>query len=406
MCRLDSVVLFALPALATMLISSTDPLWNWACEAGILLLAAFVFLHARGRGLPMQVFLPLAAIGLWGFAQLALGVTVYRYATLDASLRFAACAAMEFAAAAALENRRRLEAWLVCFCWFAVGLGLLSVLAYYTSPHKILWIFPAVYPDNWGPFASRNNFAQFLELSFPVAVYQFAQSRGAERQANPGGSDFRRLAGLAPAVLFACGIASASRAGAAILVLEALCLAVLVRPKLRTVASLVLMTAASILLMDPVTLVGRLRDPDPLSVRREIFLSTWNMIRSRPWTGYGLGTFPEVYPEFAVFDPGTQVDHAHSDWLEWTSEGGIFFVALWVFLAIFIAPRALRSIWGVGILAVFFHASVDYPFAKLGVAAWVFALIGALLSQQQGFNKKRQRSFKKRIPGPLKEVVV
>jgi O-antigen ligase len=157
--------------------------------------------------------------------------------------------------------------------------------------------------------------------------------------------------------------------------------------------------------MDPVTLVGRLREPDPLSARREIFHSTWNMIRSRPWTGYGLGTFPEVYPEFAVFDPGTKVDHAHSDWLEWTSEGGIFFAAMWVFLAIFIAPRALRSIWGVGILAVFIHALVDYPFAKLGVAAWVFALIGALLSQQGSFRKGR-RSLRERIQRPLKEAVV
>jgi O-antigen ligase len=385
---LENVLLFALPALATMLISSSGPLWNWACEAAILLLAAWVSLRVRGRGIAWQIFLPLTAIGLWGFAQLALGATSYRYATIDASLRFAACAAMAFSAAEALGNRRRLETWLTWFCWFAVVVGLVSVLAYSTSPGKILWIFPAVYPDNWGPFASRNAFAQFLELSFPVAVYQFTRTHAR-------GNEVGWLFGLPPAVLFACGIASASSAGAAILVLEALCLVALLRPKLRTVTSLVLLTAISVFLMDPVTLMGRLRDPDPLSVRREIFHSTWNMIRSRPWNGYGLGTFPEVYPEFAVFDPGTQVDHAHSDWLEWTSEGGIFFVAAWALLAIFIAPRALRSIWGVGILAVFIHASVDYPFAKLGVAAWVFALIGALGSQRDSY-KKEQGSLKKK----------
>ena len=213
-----------------------------------------------------------------------------------------------------------------------------------------------------------------------MAAYQFARAQGESR----GAGEVRWLAGLACAVLFACGIASASRAGAAILILEALCLAVLVRPKPRTLATLALMTGALILLMDPVTLAGRLRDSDPLSIRREIFQSTWHMIRSRPWTGYGLGTFPQVYPEFAVFDPGTQVDHAHSDWLEWASEGGVFFAALWLLLAIFIAPLALRSIWGVGILAVFVHAAVDYPFAKLGVAAWFFVLLGALLSWEHG----------------------
>ena len=383
---MESVLLFALPALATMVISSRDPLWNWVLEGAILLLAALVSLQARGHKMKHHVFILLAAIAAWGFGQLALGATLYRYATLDASLRFASFAAMAFSAAVGLGNRGRVEAWLAFFCWFAAGLGLLSVLAYYTSPHKILWIFPALYPDNWGPFASRNNFAQFLELSFPVAVYQFARTQNESR----GAGEIRWLAGLACAVLFACGIASASRAGAAILILETLCLAVLLRPKLRAVASLILVTAAMIGLMDPTTLVGRLHDPDPLSVRREIFQSTWHMVRSRPWTGYGLGTFPQVYPEFAVFDPGTQVDHAHSDWLEWTSEGGVFFPALWGLLAIFIAPLALRSIWGVGILAVFVHAAVDYPFAKLGVAAWFFALLGALLSWEFGPGKTRR----------------
>jgi O-antigen ligase len=395
--RLESVVLFAVPALATLLISSSDPLWIWAFEVTILLLTARVTLLAPEQGMAWQVFLPLAAIGLWGFAQLTLGATVYRYATLDASLRLAAYVAMAFWATAALQNRRHLETWLTWFCWFAVVLALLSVLSYSTSPGKILWIFPAIYPDNWGPFASRNNFAQFLELSFPVAVYQFTRPHAREGE---GGW----LSGIPPAVLFACGIASASRAGAAILVLEALCLIALLRPKLTAVVSVVLLTAASILLIDPITLAGRFHDPDPLSVRREIFHSMWEMIQGRPWSGYGLGTFPQVYPEFAVFDPGTKVDHAHSDWLEWASEGGIFFAAAWVFLVIFIAPAALRSIWGVGILAVFIHASVDYPFAKLGVAAWVFALIGALQAHQGSFTKEQRSGRKRRSLVKLKTV--
>ncbi len=343
--------MFALPALATMLISSSDPLWNWALEGAILLLAALVSWQVPGHKMNLNVFILLAAIAAWGFVQLVLGASVYRYATLDASLRFAACAAMAFSAAIVLGNRQRIEAWLSCFCWFAAGLGLLSVLAYYTSPHKILWIFPALYPDNWGPFPSRNNFAQFLELSFPVAVYQYTRSQARGESERRRRSEEGWLAGLAAAVLFACGIASASRAGAAILILEALCLAVLVRPKLRSIATVTLMTGALILLMDPSTLMGRLQDPDPLSVRREIFQSTWHMVRSRPWTGYGLGTFPQVYPEFAVFDPGTQVDHAWGDW-RWSGlrSGWSFLAARCGCYSHPASPLlALRSIWGVGI---------------------------------------------------------
>ncbi len=46
--------------------------------------------------------LGLAAIALWGFAQLALSATVYRYATLEASLRLAALAATAMVASFAL----------------------------------------------------------------------------------------------------------------------------------------------------------------------------------------------------------------------------------------------------------------------------------------------------------------
>ena len=51
--------------------------------------------------------------------------------------------------------------------WIGVVIAVAGVLAYWTSPGEILWIFPTSYPDNWGPFPSRNNFAQFLELFFP-----------------------------------------------------------------------------------------------------------------------------------------------------------------------------------------------------------------------------------------------
>jgi O-antigen ligase len=383
--RVESVVLFALPALATLTIWCTDPLWNWASEAGMLLLASLVSVRAYVRKIRYNMLFPIGAIAAWGFLQLALGWTVYRYATLDAALRLAACASVAFSAAALLSVRQRREEWLRWFSWFAVVVGLVSVLAYHTSPGKILWIVPGIYPDNWGPFPSRNNFAQFLELSFPVAVYQFDLGWGRERR-----DEARCLAALAPALLFACGVASASRAGSAILTLEALWMTVLMWRRMRkALAGLVLATGALIFVMGAGTLVARLGEPDPLSVRREVFRSVWAMVQSRPWTGYGLGTFSDVYPGFAEFDPGTRVEHAHNDWLEWASEGGIPFAALWAFFAIFIVRRALRPIWGVGILAVLVHALVDYPFARLGITAWFFALAGALLSVEHGVGSDR-----------------
>ncbi len=45
---------------------------------------------------------------------------------------------------------------------------------------------------------------------------------------------------------------------------------------------------------------------------------------------------------------------------------------------------AVRSIWGVGLLAVFLHALVDYPLQQRpALAAFVFALIGLLAGDKR-----------------------
>jgi O-antigen ligase len=85
-----------------------------------------------------------------------------------------------------------------------------------------------------------------------------------------------------------------------------------------------------------------------------------------------------VYPAYAHFDVGASVDHAHNDWLEWAAEGGIPHALAWAVLAVSVAKPAVRSIWGIGVMAVFLHAFVDYPFARFGVSAWTMTLIGAL----------------------------
>jgi hypothetical protein len=85
-------------------------------------------------------------------------VTVYRYATLEASLRFTALAATAFVASRALERRRLRMAFLRGFACFGFAVSVLAVLEYHTSGGRVYWIFPSGYPDTWLSFCSRNNF--------------------------------------------------------------------------------------------------------------------------------------------------------------------------------------------------------------------------------------------------------
>jgi O-antigen ligase len=368
------VILLAFSATATAW--NTDPLLVWGYEIVVFTLTGLECLRLR-QNIPAADFaspvsLPMAAIGLWGFIQIAAGATVYRWATINAGLQNAALAATALGAFLMLRSPRRRTVFLRAVGWVGLLIALTSVLAYWTSPGKILWIFSAVYPDNWGPFPSRNNFAQFLELCFPVALYEMARY----------GRSW--TASIAPAVMLGAGLASASRAGAALLVAEALTVMWLMRGRLRTsVLAFVACAAAVAAVGGAATLAHRLAQADPLQLRREIYRSSAAMIAQHPWRGFGLGTFATVYPEFAEFDSGRAVEHAHNDWLEWTAEGGVFYAAMWACIAIWAVRPALRSVWGLGIPVVFLHALVDYPFARLGVSAWAFLLIGALAREAE-----------------------
>ena len=384
-------------AAATFTISVSDPSVTFAYEIGIFLLAGYCSaseaLRPDATALTIPALAPilapilaLVAISLWGFAQLAMGATVYRYATWEASLRTMTFGATAWVGAKTLRDARLRWRFLSAFAWFGCALSLLSVVAYFTSRGRILWIFASPYPDVWGPFLSRNDFAGFMELSFPVALLLAMERRAQDSGFGtvPGWNPAwepnwvpARFPLWAPAWMLAAGLASGSRAGAVLLLAEAGLVLGLISRR-RAAAKFIMWATLLALAAGAGTLAGRFAEKDPWRYRREIAQSTLKLIGEHPWRGYGLGTYSDVYPAYATFDIGAVVEHAHNQWLEWAAEGGIPLALAWLTLAVGMSVRAVRSVWGIGIVAAFLHALVDYPFVRCGLTAWDFTLIGAL----------------------------
>jgi O-antigen ligase len=127
---------------------------------------------------------------------------------------------------------------------------------------------------------------------------------------------------------------------------------------------------------------SRFQGDDPFSGRREFLVAAVDMARHKPLTGFGLGTFPEVYQRFAIRDFPFYANHAHNDWAEFAADGGIPFLLLILIPFARAIPIALRHPWGLGLVAVMIHACVDYPFPRPAVSGWMFALLGLLYMQQ------------------------
>ncbi len=276
-------------------------------------------------------------------------------------------------AAQIFRGRQAASAFRRWFVLFGGAVCVLDLLEQASHTSKYFWLIQSKYQAVSGPFAYWNNFAQFVELVLPLTLWL-----GVGRQ-RPVLSYV-----LLAAVQFGAVIASGSRAGSVLALIEVIAVLAIAWRRQQSRGFLIASLSVVLLCLVFVYAAGfqkldeKLRQRDLLAVRRDINKSSIAMIRERPLTGWGLETYVPVYRMFALYDDGAWVNRAHNDWLQWTAEGGIFFSGLMLAVLIWSIRPAIRSVWGIGVLAVCVHAAVDYPFARFGVCGWYFALIGML----------------------------
>jgi O-antigen ligase len=128
----------------------------------------------------------------------------------------------------------------------------------------------------------------------------------------------------------------------------------------------------------PGLLVKRVQETNALEGRWAIFQSSAAMLLERPWRGFGLGTFEDAYPAYAIRDFGSTVNHVHNDWLEWGCEGGTPLLLLTLAGGVWVSVYAVRSIWALGILAVLGHSLTDFPLHTDALLLWASVMAGAL----------------------------
>jgi len=355
----------------------------WAAgsfEVSVLAMLGAAALGLDWRNRPQLSGYAPALLPLWGLLQIVTGATSSASDTRSAVVRLGALAAVYVLAFRVAEFDSARHLFLELFLWFAIVSAILCLTQLFTSGGKVLWKFDTGYQVVYGTFPSYNNYAQFVELALPVALWRaLTNPRRAWAYAMGGGA------------LYASAIGSASRAGSVLTTLE---LAVILliglarhqdtaNGKGHRVGTVMLAIAPAMAIM--FTLVvgwertwDRFLVNDPYIGHRELATAATEMAKQRPFIGFGLDTFPAVYPKYAVKDFPAYANHAHNDWAEAAAEGGFPFLAALFIPFAMAAPKAIRHPWGLGLVAVMLHACVDYPFARPAVSGWMFALLGLL----------------------------
>jgi len=301
---------------------------------------------------------------------------------------------------ATLTGIYRHDAWLelsrLCASVFAFFAGrallskaqwpLLAIVAgaCYPATKAILDFFSTHNTRQFGDFLNPNLFAALLApclvLSLSVPMLLFRRTRSAPLA----------IAGFAPFLLLALGLALTSSKGgfvAAVVALGVFALA-MVRAKGAVVGNVLkkawpvllvfalVLGAAGTKTVGPRLLRANGADSNSTGFRVYVWRSTLSMARARPLVGFGPGSFPTIYPRFAI---AGYTRTAHQSWLQTASEGGFpALVLLWGALVLGARSgwRKLRSAnWqeaalGLSALAaIFIHGFFDAPLSVLAVLA-------------------------------------
>ena len=217
--------------------------------------------------------------------------------------------------------------------------------------------------DFSGWLINRNHWAALGLVLWPLAAGWAWSARTAPR----------RVAGaIATAGVLLSVVATRSRAGLGIALLQGLCVGVVlalrapVRVRLALVAACAL---GGVLLQAPIrTFLDRIAVADVVG-RGELYRATARMALDSPGLGWGMGSFQSAFPAFQPDDALYKYSHAHCDPLEWIAGAGLLGLVLVGGLLVtavrgvrtHAVPGAARLFWGLSVFGGAAAACVEFP---------------------------------------------
>jgi hypothetical protein len=352
-------------------------LWTFATSTMVLFASTLFLLcfltvrHVRPTFNSTLVFLLL--LPAWGASQLLFGRSVYPFQTWLNTVLLSGAACAYWLASEAFQFPELYRAFRNFLMVFAGLVSILAILQLLTSGGQIYWMITIPYDfDPLGPFRNRDRYAAFIELLLPLVATEVVQSE-----------EKSFLWAVTAALMYGSVVAGGSRAGVIVITIEILLVTILFTRRralpegrsFKAVATIMLVIVFATALGWGLVMQRFRSDTQVFEDRRQLLVSSIQMWHARPLTGFGLGSWPSVYPQFAVFDPGTLVNHAHNDWAEWASDGGIFFVGIYFLVAWRAARLAGKSPAALGVTAVFLHSLVDFNFREYSIVLLVSVLL-------------------------------
>ena len=446
-----NIILYTLILLVPLPFASARPVWQWIWVVHVALSGLLYLYWARKRPSPQLpppfwfAVITGIVLALWGFVQTlpllegGKAISANVVATHDFSLFVLAHIMWLVVVAAFAAPRRsgrtaglRARQLIFFFAMTGVAYAAYGLIVYMLGNDQILWFKKEFYTDSLtSTFVNRNNYAAYCGLALQCLaahmLYRFRISGGAWGEGAFGHEAVRFAwyclgAFLLVSALFLTG----SRAGVftSLLGLGLLLLWGFQMPRAGVAPQagkggwriLAFAAAFVVALVLVYSLSGSMLD-ERLAIgtgdegRFRAFAHIMRAIEDRPYAGFGLGTFEEVFRGYRGLDIHVVFDRAHSEYLELAMTAGIPMAVLVCLAALLVcvyfifatrasARHAIYVLLGLTTsIQILTHAVIDFPVQIPAVAYSYLLVVGcafALAPKAEKPETRRQSSGRRR----------
>ena len=353
--------------------------------------------------LPLGLFVILAIISAI--------FSIYKYASILEMLRLLTMVGVFYLV---INNfNQRLDSKLT-FLIIAIGTGLslFGLGQYFLGLDHSWWK-----PENFlaATYVNHNHFAGYLELAIPLAIGVLVYARKSSSLSIFRAATLKTFLEISILVMILAFVFSQSRAGWVCLTISLLIMNIaLVRKNILSKSTVLIFLFVIVLAVayiyagnDMVT--KRFRTFEKIGTvgfidgRAQIWQGTIDMIKDRPLTGTGIGTFVWGFPAYRPASlAGQRAHYAHNEYLHMASEMGILAIPLMIWMAWVVIGSGFK--WkdkkiqrdekfslregivlgsAIGILSLTLHGLVDFNFHIPANMLVVSALAGIIMRKSK-----------------------
>lgn len=343
-------------------------------------------------------------------------LTVNRKATLMEFFRILSYVIFYVLTVQVLSKKDALKRTVTVLIIFASLLSLFAILQRILPNNRIYWVRELTMGGSpFGPYVNRNHYAGLMEMLFPLFLglflfYKPGITYGSFRDRmaeifNIQRTNYHILLGFS-AILIATSIfLTLSRTGIVSLCISMIFFGAFFFSRAANKRAGVIIIVVFVLIILSVAWFGwtpiieRFEHIKNASGKvSELRIGIWkdssNIIKDFPITGTGLGTFVDIYPKYRTISGDALADHAHSDYIELLTEGGIpaFLVFAWFLIVlfhksyrVFLKRRETYSVYLFiaavsGMIAILVHSLTDFNLHIGANGLYFFFLAGLAVS--------------------------